>query len=110
MCYSLTQTALAHTEDGASIIKPYAYIVSVEITNDGPRGKLLVDKEVFTAYVYPGAISIVTLTNWGRDKMATISQTTFSNALPCMKMYQLRSRFRLSLFLRFELTIQRWFR
>ena len=57
MCYSLIQTALAHTEDGASIIKPYAYIVSVEITNDRPRGKLLVDKEVFTAYVYPGAIS-----------------------------------------------------
>ena len=110
MCYCLTQTALAHTEDGASIIKPYAYIVSVEITNDRPRGKLLVDNEVFTAYVYPGAISI-SYSNTLRPRQNGHHLTDdISNALPCMKIYQLRLRFRLSLFLRFELTIQHWFR
>ena len=30
------------------------------------------------------------LTYWGRDKMATISQTTYSNAFPWMKMYEFR--------------------
>ena len=33
------------------------------------------------------------LTHWGRDKMATISQTTVSNAFSWMKMYQFRLRF-----------------
>ena len=49
--------------------------------------------------------SIVSLTHWGRDKMAAISQTTFSNAFSWMKMYEFRLRFHQSLLLRFELTI-----
>ena len=51
------------------------------------------------------------LTHWGRDKMAAISQTTFSNAFSLMKIYGFRLKFHWGLFLRFELTIfQHWFR
>ena len=43
------------------------------------------------------------LTHWGRDKIAAISQTTFSNAFSnAIKMYEFRLRFHWSLFLRFE--------
>ena len=53
----------------------------------------------------------VVLTYWGRDKMAAISQTTFSNGFSWMKMLEFRLRFHWSLFLRFQLTIiQHWFR
>ena len=52
-------------------------------------------------------INGISLTNWGREKMAAMSQTTFSNAFSCMKMYE----FRWSLFLKFESTIiQHWSR
>ena len=51
------------------------------------------------------------LTHWGRDKMATISQTTFSNTFCWMSMNEFHLIFHWSLFLRFELTIfQHWFR
>ena len=54
---------------------------------------------------------MLTLTHWGRDKMAAISQTTFSNVFSWMKMYELRLKFHWSLFLRVQLTIlQHWFR
>ena len=33
------------------------------------------------------------LTHWGRGKIATISQTTFSNAFSGMKLYEFRLRF-----------------
>ena len=50
------------------------------------------------------------LTHWGRDKIATISQTTFSNAFSLMKMYEFRIRFHWSLFPWFKLTIfHHWF-
>ena len=39
------------------------------------------------------------LTHWGRDKMADISQTTFSNAFTWMKIHQFRLIFHWSLFL-----------
>ena len=38
------------------------------------------------------------LTHWGRDKMAAISQTTYSNVLFLMKMYKFRLKFHWSLF------------
>ena len=51
------------------------------------------------------------LTHWGRDKMAAIFQTTFSNEFLWMKMYEFRLSFHWSLFLGFQLTIfQHWFR
>ena len=56
-------------------------------------------------------LSTVNLTHWGRDKMAAVSQTMFSNALSWMKMYEFRLKFQWSLFLRFQLTIfTHWFR
>ena len=45
------------------------------------------------------------LTHWGRDKMAAIFQTTFSNAFSWMKMFEFRLRFHWSLFPRVQLTI-----
>ena len=54
---------------------------------------------------------IVTLTHWGRDKMAAIFQTTFSDGFSWMKMYEFRLTFHWSVFLGVPLTIfQHWFR
>ena len=39
-------------------------------------------------------------THWGRDKMDAISQTTYSTPFSCMKMFELRLKFHLNLFLR----------
>ena len=51
------------------------------------------------------------LAHWGRDKIAAISQTTFSDALSWIKMHEFSLRFHWNLFLSFELTIfQYWFR
>ena len=51
------------------------------------------------------------ITHWGRDKMAAILQTTFSNAFSWMKMLEFRLIFHWSFFLRVQLTIfQHWFR
>ena len=44
------------------------------------------------------------LTHWGRDKMADISQTTFSHVFSSMKMFEFRLKFHWSLFLRVQLT------
>ena len=51
------------------------------------------------------------LTHWGRNKMAVVFQTTFSNAFCWMKMYEFRLTFHWILFPRVQLTIfQHWFR
>ena len=51
------------------------------------------------------------LTHWGRDKMAAISQTTFSRAFSWMKMFEFRLKFHWSLFPNVQSTIfQHWFR
>ena len=56
-------------------------------------------------------IRTASLTHWGRDKIATISQTTLSNAFSWMKMVEFRLKFHWSLFIRVQLTIfQHWFR
>ena len=53
----------------------------------------------------------ITLTHSGRDKMAVIYQTTFSNAFSWMKIIKFWLKFHLSLFLRVQLTIfHHWFR
>ena len=52
-----------------------------------------------------------TLTHWGRDKMAAIFQTTFSNGFSWMKMFEFRLKCHWSLFQMVKLTIfQSWFR
>ena len=51
------------------------------------------------------------LTHWGRDKMAAIFQTTFSNAFSWMKMVKFRLSYHGSLFPMVQLTIfQHWLR
>ena len=51
------------------------------------------------------------LTHWGGDKMANISQTTFSSVFFSMKMFEFRLKFDWSLFSRVQLTIfHHWFR
>ena len=39
----------------------------------------------------PFCLGLNELTHWGRDNMAAIFQTTFSNAFALMKMYQVRN-------------------
>ena len=52
-----------------------------------------------------------TLTHWGRNKMAAIILTTFSNEFSGMKMYDSRLKFHWSLFPGAQLTIfQQWLR
>ena len=61
--------------------------------------------------IYGGPFWLVILTNWGRDKMAAIFQTTFSNAFYWIKMFKFRLRFHWSLFPRVQLTMfHHWFR
>ena len=56
-------------------------------------------------------ITMVSLTYWGRDKMAAIFQTTLLKSFSWMKMYKFRLRFHWSLFPMVQLTIfQHWFR
>ena len=58
----------------------------------------------------PFCLGLNVLTHWGRDKMAAISHTTFSNAFSWMKMYEFRLRYHWSLFLWVQSTIfQHWF-
>ena len=53
----------------------------------------------------------ILLTHSGRDKMAAIFQTTFSNAFFLNHIYKFRLRFHKNLFIRVQLTIfQDWFR
>ena len=67
--------------------------------------------EVYAVYQYCPPILLHTLTHWGRDKMAAISQTTLSNSFSWMKMLEFRLKFHWSLFPRVQLTIfQHWFR
>ena len=56
-------------------------------------------------------IKPIHLSHWGRDKVADIFQTTFSNGFSWMKMFEFRLKFHWSLFPRVQLTIfQQWFR
>ena len=48
---------------------------------------------------YSKRLSLIGLTHWGRDKMADVSQTTFSNVFSSMKMCEFRFKFHWSLFL-----------
>ena len=53
----------------------------------------------------------VRVTHWGRDKIASIFQTTFSIAFSWMKMFKFRLRVHWNLFPRVKLIIfQHWFR
>ena len=58
---------------------------------------LLVILHKWTLYQY--------LTHWGRDKIAAFFQTTFSNGLSWMKIFEFRLKFHWSLLLRVQLII-----
>ena len=58
----------------------------------------------------PFYLSLDVLTHWDQDKMADISQSTFSNVFSWMKIYEFQSVFHWSLSERVKLTIfQDWF-
>ena len=42
----------------------------------------------------------ISLTHWGRDKMAAISQTAFSSAFPWMKTFEFQIKFHWNMFLK----------
>ena len=67
--------------------------------------------KMFSTFSYHGCWDLNLLTHWGRDKMAAIFRTTFSNRFSWMKIYQLWLSFHWSLFLWVQLIIfQHWFR
>ena len=69
-------------------------------------------KHQFRAWCLSVCLDIYSvLTHWGRDKMAAVSQTTFSNAFSWMKMCEFWLKFHRSLFLRVQIAIiHHWFR
>ena len=68
-------------------------------------------KHLQVQYNISNTISQHCLTHWGRDKMADISQTTFSNVFCSMKIFEFRLKFHCSLFLGVQWTkFQHWFR
>ena len=90
-------------------------VITCNCWDDGTWGAITLFRLTFTVLlitiVPPYALEYIHLTHCGWDKMATISQATFSNAFSCMKMFEFRLIFHRSLFLRFELTIfHHWFR
>ena len=73
--------------------------------------KQIADHPILRVRLVLPRLSIHSLTHWGQDKIAAITQTTFSNAFSWMTMYEFRLSFHWNLFLMCELTIfQRWFR
>ena len=50
-------------------------------------------------------VGVKLLTHWGREKMAAISQTIFSNAFSWVELFDFPLKFHWSLFPRFQLTI-----
>ena len=64
-----------------------------------------------TSALLRSARFFTTLTHWGRDKMAAISQTTLSSAFSWKKMSEFGLKFHWSLFIRVHSMIfQHWFR
>ena len=59
------------------------------------------EESVNTCWVY-NAKNVTEISHWGQDKMATVYQTTFSNAFSWMKRYEFRLRFHWSWFLRVQ--------
>ena len=75
--------------------------------------KIKVDNPCFNGLFYSSVSTLCirniwhcgTLTDWGRDKMAAIFQTTFWNGFSWMKMFEYRLKIHWSLFLRVKLRI-----
>ena len=83
------------------------YFWRSSISNLSDWDKCLAAREIFSL----AALVLWLLTHWGRNKMAAIFQTTFSNAFLWMIMYVIRLKFHWNLFLRVQWTIsQHWLR
>ena len=86
-------------------------LVSIFITNGS---SILRHIFLFTLYILLTSFVVCwssCLNTLRPSKMDAISQTTFSSAFSCMKMFEFRFEFHLSLFLRVQWTIfQHWFR
>ena len=75
------------------------------------EGQVLQHRDIGCHTADQRLITYPVVKHWGRDKMDAISQTTFLSAFSWMKMFEFRSKFHWSLFLRVQLTIfQHWFR
>ena len=59
----------------------------------------MVDESMFYLFENNSEVQLV-LTHWDRDKMAAISQTTFSSAFSWMKSFESEIRFHLNMLLR----------
>ena len=110
MRYLLTSNHLdtRHCERNLYTRPCFEFVMTVQILRTGSLGT----SSVCSTGVNPhsGAWRIEAETHWSRDKMAAISQTTFSNACSLMKMFKFRLKFHWSLFTGVQLTIfQHWF-
>ena len=83
------------------------YVLIIEHLNVGQKIMTNTDLSSFKCQWLSSAF----ITHWGRDKMATISQTTFTNAFSCIKSIVLRFKFHRNVFPVVQLAIsQHWFR
>ena len=95
-CWFIISEVLWHSPGGNFMLKIPILNMSLKITN------LRLQPHI------PGTNE---LTHWGRDKMAAIFQTTFSNAFSWMKIHEFPLRFHWNLFPRVQLTkFQHWVR
>ena len=62
-----------------------ATLPDIEIIYQGSMYQFSFIYQGQTVYLLPLGDAVVTLTHWGRDKMAAISQTAISNAFSCVK-------------------------
>ena len=81
----------------------------MKVIREGLEGLVLKDVNV-RGVLDKDVIGDLWLTHWGRDKIVAILQTTFSNAISWMKMFEFLLKFHWSLFLNVQWTIfQYWF-
>ena len=109
---------LEHAVEKENMLGKMETCVFVFYTNDILRKLMFLYMYMIHVYIYTyihirwcPQWSLVLLTNWGRDKMATISQTTFWPGFSWTKIYEFRITFHRNLFLGIKLTIfPYWFR
>ena len=70
------------------------------IHHQWPLGPCGIHRRVISLAILKISVTNMSLTHWGWDKMAAVSQKTFSNVFYWMKMHEFRLRFHWSLFLR----------
>ena len=75
------------------------------------RWPIFLQPNILDCWNFAWIISHNLLTHWGRDKMAAISQTTFSSAFSWMQTFEFWIKFHWDLFAKVQLTTwQHWFK